>query len=71
MNKVFLKALIQGAIFPALNHYDGTCTWDSSKKTVTTLEDAERERQQVPKDAAWYKDEYGVHMSIKGRQKKN
>ena len=32
MGKLFVKALIQGEIFPALNHSDGTCTWDSSKK---------------------------------------
>ena len=42
MDKVFVKELIQGEIFPALNHAAGTCTWDSSKKTVTTPEDAER-----------------------------
>ena len=70
MGKVFVKALIKGAICPALNHSAGACTWDSSKKTVTTPEYSERERQQVLKDAAWYKDEYGAHMSTKGRQKK-
>ena len=42
MGKVFVKALIQGEICPALNHDAGTCTWGSSKKTVTTPEDAER-----------------------------
>ena len=56
MGKVFVKALIQGAICPALNHTAGDCTWDNSKKTFTTLEDAERERQQVIEDEAWYKD---------------
>ena len=71
MGKVFLKALIQGAVLLALNHAAGTCIWDSSKKTVTTPEDAEQERQQVLEDAAWYKDGYGAHMSTKGRQKKN
>ena len=70
MGKVFLKALIQGAIFPDLNHAADTCTWESRKKTVTTPEDDEQERQQVLKDAAWYKYEYGAHMSTKGRQKK-
>ena len=45
MGKVLLKALIQGENFPALNHAAGTCTWESSKKTVTTPEDAERERK--------------------------
>ena len=63
--KVFVKALIQGAICLALNHDADTCTWDSSHKTVSTPEDAERERQQVLKDAPWYKDEYGAHMSTK------
>ena len=43
MGKVFVNALIQEAIFPALNHAAGTCTWESSKETVTTPEDAERE----------------------------
>ena len=71
MGKVFVKALIKGAIWPALNHAAGTCTWDIIKKKVTTPEDAERERQQLIEDAAWYKDEYGAHMSTKGRQKKN
>ena len=52
MGKVFLKALIQGAICPALNHAAGACTWNNSKKTVTTPDDAERERQQVLEDAA-------------------
>ena len=70
MGKVFVKALIQGSIFPALIHAAGTCTWYSSKKTVSKPEDAERERQQVLEDAAWYKDEYGAHMSTRGRQKK-
>ena len=56
MGKVFVKALVQGAIFPALNQASGTRTWDRSKKKVTTPEDAEREQQKVPKDAAWYKD---------------
>ena len=70
MDKVFVKALIQGEICPALNHDAGTCTWGSSKKTVTTPDDAEREQQKMIEDAAWYKDEYGVHMSTKGRQKK-
>ena len=36
IGKLFVKALIQGAILPALNHSSGTCTWDSSNKTVTT-----------------------------------
>ena len=70
MGKVFLKALIQGEIFPALNHADFTYTWYSSNKTVITPEDAEQERQQVIEDTAWYKYEYGAHMSTKGRQKK-
>ena len=67
MGKIFVKALIQGAICPALNHADGACTWDNSKKTVSTPEDAEREWQQVLEDVAWYKYEYGAHMSTKGR----
>ena len=70
MGKVFVKALIQEAICPDLNHTAGACTWDISKKKVTTPEDAEQERQQVLKDASWYKYEYGAHMSTKGRQKK-
>ena len=45
MGKLFVKALIQGAILPALNHAAGTRTWESSKKTVTTQEDDEPERQ--------------------------
>ena len=70
MGKLFVNALIQGEIYLPLNHADGTCTWDSSKKTVTAPEDAEREWQQVLKEAAWYKYEYDAHMSTKGRQKK-
>ena len=70
MGKIFVKALIQGEIFPALNHSAGTCTWDSTNKTVTTTEDSELERQQVLEDAAWYTYEYSAHMSTKGRQKK-
>ena len=66
MGKVFMNALIKGAIFPDLNHDAGTCTWDSNKKTVTTPKDAERERQKVLEDAAWYKYEYGAHMITKG-----
>ena len=42
MGKVFVTALIQVAICLALNHDDGTCTWYSSKKIVTTPEDAEQ-----------------------------
>ena len=42
MGKLFFNALIQGAIFLALNHAADACTWDSNKKKVTTLEDAER-----------------------------
>ena len=38
--KIFVNALIKGAICPALNHADGICTWYSSNKTVTTPEDA-------------------------------
>ena len=68
--KVFMKALIQGEICLYLNHAAGTCTQDINKKTVTIPQDAERERQQVLEDAAWYKDEYGSHMSTKGRKKK-
>ena len=45
MGKVFLKAILQGAIFLALNHDVGAFTWDISKKIVTTPEDAELERQ--------------------------
>ena len=71
MGKVFVKELIQGAIFPDLNYAGGTCTQDSSNKTVDTPEDGERERHQVLKDSAWYKDEYSANMSTKGRQKKN
>ena len=41
MGKVFVKALIQGAIFPALNHAAGTSPWYSSKKTFTIPQDAE------------------------------
>ena len=52
MGKVFVKALIQGEIFPELNHAAGACTWDISKKTVTTPEDSEQECQQVLKDVA-------------------
>ena len=70
MGKLFVKALIQGAICPDLNHAAGACTWYRRKKTFTTPEDAEWERHQVLEDAAWYKDEYGAHMSTKGRQKK-
>ena len=70
MGKVFVNALIQGAICPDLNHAAGTCTLDSYKKTVNTPEDAEQERKQVLEAAAWYKDDYGAHMSTKGRQKK-
>ena len=70
MGKIFVKALIQGEICLALNHATGTCTWYSSNETVTTPEDAEKERQQVLEASAWYKDEYGDHMSTKGRQKK-
>ena len=42
MVKVFVKAIIQGEIFPALDHAAGTFTWFSSKKMVTTPEDSER-----------------------------
>ena len=63
MGKVFVNALIKGEICPDLNHDAVTCTWDSNKKTVTTPNDAERERQKLLEDAAWYKDEYGAHMS--------
>ena len=56
MGKVFVKALIQGEICPALNHAAGACTWDRIKKTVTTPDDAEQEQQQVIEDEAWYKD---------------
>ena len=42
--KVFVKAFNEGAICPSLNHADGAYTWDSSKKIVTTPEDAEREQ---------------------------
>ena len=41
MGKVFVKALIEGEIFPSINHAAGTCIWDSSKKSVTPLEYAE------------------------------
>ena len=34
MGKVFVKALIQGEILPALNHAAGACTWDSIKKKL-------------------------------------
>ena len=68
MGKVFVKALIQGAVFPALNHAVGTCTWEISKKKVTISENAKQERHQVLEDVAWYKDEYGAHMSTKGRK---
>ena len=44
MGKVFVKALIQGAVCPALNHASIACTCHSSNKTVTTPEDPERER---------------------------
>ena len=71
MGKVFVKSLIQGEIFPPLNHAAGTCKWDSNKKKFTTSDDPERERQQVLKDVSWYKDEYASRMSTKGRQKKN
>ena len=47
MGKLFVKELIKGEIFPALNHSGGTCTWDSSKKKVATPEDAEQGWQQV------------------------
>ena len=70
IGKVFVKALIQGEICSALNHTDGTCTWDRSNKTVTTPEDTELERQKVIKDAALYKDEYSAQVSTKERQKK-
>ena len=52
MGKVFVKALIQGAICPALKHDYGACTWDIRKKTVTTPEDSERKHQQVLEEAA-------------------
>ena len=42
MGKVFVKAIIQGEIYPALNHAAGTFTWDIINKTFTTPEDAER-----------------------------
>ena len=32
MGKVIVNALIQGEIFPALNHAAGTFIWDSNKK---------------------------------------
>ena len=70
MGKVFVKSLIQRAIFLSLNPSSGNFTWDSSNKTVTTPEDDERERQKVLEDAAWYKDEYGAPMSTKGRENK-
>ena len=70
MVKVFVNALIRGAICLALNHASSTCTWDSNNNTVTTPGGSKRERQQVLKDAAWYKDEYSAHMSTKGRQNK-
>ena len=56
MGEVFVKALIQGEICPALNHAAGNCTRERSNKTVTTTENAEQERQQVLEDVAWYKD---------------
>ena len=65
MGKLFVKALIQGEICPALNYAAGTCTWDSSNKKVTTPEDDERERQQVLEEATWYKYEYSAHMRTK------
>ena len=70
MGKVFVNEVTQGEICAALNHAAGTCTWDSSKKTSTTKEDAELERQKLLKDAAWYEDECGDRMSTKGLQKK-
>ena len=41
------------------------------QETFITQEDAEQEWQQVIRDTAWYKNEYGAHMSTKGRQSKN
>ena len=70
MSKVFVKARVHGAILPALNHGAGDFKRGSSKKTVTTPEDDELERPQVLREAAWYKYEYGSHMSTKGRQNK-
>ena len=70
MGKLFVNALIQRALCPALNHATGNCTRDSNKKTVITPEDSKQGQQQVLEDTAWYEDEYGAHMSTKGRQKK-
>ena len=56
MVNVFLKALIQGDICLDLNRTASTCTWDINKKTVTTPEDSEQERQKVLEYAACYKD---------------
>ena len=66
----FIDALVQQSIDPHMLHAMSTCKWDKAMKVLTTPEYEEKAKEQEIESAAWYKDEWGLHMADKGRQGK-
>ena len=66
----FIKDLLRFSICPALLHEIPSCKWDATTKVLTTPKtQADAKRSEI-EDAAWYKDEYGAHMTESGRKEK-
>jgi len=66
----FVDALVNESVDASFRHTMDRCQWDAATLTITTPEDAQREKEQEIEAAAWYRDEYGSHMKSKDKQKK-
>ena len=70
MDPRFVDALVMQAIDATFLHSMDRCKWDPKTLTITTPDDVKREEEMALENAAWYKDEYGEHMSKKDKKDK-
>ena len=69
-SKEFIKDLLSAAVDPSLLHEVEYCTWEEKTLTLTTPKDVEKAKNKSIEDAAWYQNNFGVHMEKKEKKKK-
>ena len=64
----FLHGLLSSCVDAEMCQEIGRCVWDGKARKLTTPGDSEREKAKEMESEAWYKDEFGDHMTGKKKE---
>ena len=70
-SKEFIKDLLSAAVDPSLLHEVEYCTWEEKTLALTTPKDVEKAKNKSIEDAAWYQNNFGVHMEKKEKKRRS